>query len=608
MKINKKFYTLIFCIVIFSWINSSPIYSEIYSQEISLKKGWNLISLPLSPDDNYLFRLFPEAEVAYEYKNGSYINVEYLEVGKGYWVKMNADHLYIITGTPFSECLSCPQGEQGPAGEQGIPGPQGQQGSQGIQGIPGISGKNGSPPEHEWDNTSIRFKNPDNSWGKFVNLIGEKGEKGQDGNEGLAPDHEWLDKSLRFRKPDGSWGEFVNLSSETNQNSIIQAVSGEDINGAVNPTLVYYREDGVIFSQLSSGSNIDIFGVNTYAQTFKTDSSTKVINKVAIEVVHKNGEPSGNIVCSIFEYDMDNTKILQQVGVSSYSAANINNGWCIFNFSEQVQVKPLSYYAIKISLPNGNDTNYIKCSCINSNLYTDGLLLYSNDYGNTWQQDIQKELTFKIYSTNRVYKSSSNSIDSLYFIGFAISNAKVGEIIDIQISGLIDNFEELSVGNTYYLNGIGTIGVSPGKFITKVGIATDTNTLLLVKDSTNVGQIVSGDIAPPGYAVVEQYFVGNAIEQYCKKRVRGSCSSSCSTSMPDWVKNDQDCNVGNCYIACDNIAECTPQSYPNGWYQSNPTGVYFQQLSDRAGCGSPYYYRYQRVTSKAIWSRVVKKN
>jgi len=49
-------------------------------------------------------------------------------------------------------------------------------GEKGDNGTQGVRGMNGLPPEHEWKNSSLRFKNPDGTWGKFVNLKGEKGE------------------------------------------------------------------------------------------------------------------------------------------------------------------------------------------------------------------------------------------------------------------------------------------------------------------------------------------------------------------------------------------------------------------------------------------------
>ena len=40
---------------------------------------------------------------------------------------------------------------------------------------------------------------------------GDKGGKGDDGPPGLAPAHGWSGYSLRFQNPDGSWGTFTNL-------------------------------------------------------------------------------------------------------------------------------------------------------------------------------------------------------------------------------------------------------------------------------------------------------------------------------------------------------------------------------------------------------------
>ena len=39
-------------------------------------------------------------------------------------------------------------------------------------------------PEHQWNITSLRFKNPDGSWGEYVDLKGDKGEDGIDGQDG----------------------------------------------------------------------------------------------------------------------------------------------------------------------------------------------------------------------------------------------------------------------------------------------------------------------------------------------------------------------------------------------------------------------------------------
>jgi len=78
-------------------------------------------------------------------------------------------------------------------------------------------GNDGIPPEHQWNDTFLRFRNSDGSWGNNVDLKGEKGDqgdKGEKGDQGLSPDHQWSDTSLRFKGSNGVWGTYVNLKGE----------------------------------------------------------------------------------------------------------------------------------------------------------------------------------------------------------------------------------------------------------------------------------------------------------------------------------------------------------------------------------------------------------
>lgn len=52
-------------------------------------------------------------------------------------------------------------GKDGEQGKQGIAGPKGEQGKQ---------GEKGNPPKHEISGKSIRFENPDGTWGEWLNL------------------------------------------------------------------------------------------------------------------------------------------------------------------------------------------------------------------------------------------------------------------------------------------------------------------------------------------------------------------------------------------------------------------------------------------------------
>jgi hypothetical protein len=44
----------------------------------------------------------------------------------------------------------------------------------------------GSPPDHSWSGTSLRFEQSDGSWGDYVDIQGSQGEKGDTGDTGAA--------------------------------------------------------------------------------------------------------------------------------------------------------------------------------------------------------------------------------------------------------------------------------------------------------------------------------------------------------------------------------------------------------------------------------------
>ncbi|ETR68409.1 MAG: hypothetical protein OMM_04582 [Candidatus Magnetoglobus multicellularis str. Araruama] len=71
-----------------------------------LKKGWNLVSLPVIPVDNQLSSIFPDADIAYEFQQGGYRMVDRLIPGKGYWVKIPTDKTYPIGGLPFNSFIT----------------------------------------------------------------------------------------------------------------------------------------------------------------------------------------------------------------------------------------------------------------------------------------------------------------------------------------------------------------------------------------------------------------------------------------------------------------------------------------------------------------------
>jgi hypothetical protein len=79
----------------------SIIWKKFKTFEFHLQKGWNLISLPITPEDTDLTQLFPDYEAAFGYKNGAYYQVTNIIPGTGYWLKVPAQNIYSISGQPY---------------------------------------------------------------------------------------------------------------------------------------------------------------------------------------------------------------------------------------------------------------------------------------------------------------------------------------------------------------------------------------------------------------------------------------------------------------------------------------------------------------------------
>lgn len=80
------------------------------------------------------------------------------------------------------------QGEKGEKGEKGDQGEKGEKGDKGEKGEKGDKGDKGDPPAHEWQGTTLRFENPDGSWGQFVDLMGKTPEISSDGDGTITID------------------------------------------------------------------------------------------------------------------------------------------------------------------------------------------------------------------------------------------------------------------------------------------------------------------------------------------------------------------------------------------------------------------------------------
>lgn len=88
------------------WYTIDIVLTEELIAAMDLHKGWSMISLPLTPYNAKLSGLFPEAVVLYCFDEKiGYDRIteeEALEVGMGYWILLDQNQNYMLTGQPVN--------------------------------------------------------------------------------------------------------------------------------------------------------------------------------------------------------------------------------------------------------------------------------------------------------------------------------------------------------------------------------------------------------------------------------------------------------------------------------------------------------------------------
>lgn len=165
----------------------------------------------------------------------------------------------------------CPENEIGPQGPAGPQGPVGQ---------------TGTSPEYEWSGTSIRFKNPDGSWGDYVDLAGPQGQKstgfaGPTGPQGIQgpPGPQGLTGLTGPQGPQGIQGVQGPKGDKgdtgiSGVNGSIGILATSQIQGPV-ATEVYHEVTAIL--ETLSPVNVNSDGTDRNASvTFNVPSSLKV--------------------------------------------------------------------------------------------------------------------------------------------------------------------------------------------------------------------------------------------------------------------------------------------------------------------------------------------
>jgi len=290
------------------------------------------------------------------------------------------------------------------------------------------------------------------------------------------------------------WKPFsINKEVDPTNNSIIQVCANENISYNDIPIAVCLEKNAIIINNhcslyndsINSSIGIShIYGVNIYAQTFKTDQGTEKISQIDL-YISRIGELSEVIELAIYELDSSSIPINNPIITKTYGAGAIMHGWNRFNINEEVN--SLTNYAIALFCIKGDTGKNIRWFYSKKNTYNDGVFLKSSDFGRTWEKSSDKDFAFKIYTDDRIKRCLCyNGSD---FVGFTKQQSYKGQKINVQISGTIDGFHNLQAGKKYYFENGGNICANESCLVS-VGYAVSNSQLHILKQTDEITSYV----------------------------------------------------------------------------------------------------------------------
>jgi hypothetical protein len=171
----------------------------------------------------------------------------------GYFVVENGEFYIWSNVTGQWESLGTIKGPQGDQGPQGEPGPK------------------GDKPAHQWSGTSLRFENPDGSWGAYVNL------KGQDGTGA---------------------GDMLKSTYDTNDDGKVDAAEDADKLGGVAASLYALKSyvDAAIAALVNSAPEA-LDTLNELAAALGNDPNfaTTVATNIGTKIPKVSSSTAGNV-------------------------------------------------------------------------------------------------------------------------------------------------------------------------------------------------------------------------------------------------------------------------------------------------------------------------
>jgi hypothetical protein len=175
--------------------------------------------------------------------------------------------------------------------------------------------------------------------------------------------------------------------------------------------------DASVAVQAGGATNQAIYGANWYSQTFTVGADTKALTRILIRL-QKVLNPVGNIDISIY-----NTTAGLPSGSPLYTfsvlASTISTSATnyTYTFPNPLPVLPSGQYAIVISVPTGDASNYIRWIYNNVGAYTGGQYCSSANSGGTWTGNPTFDFWFEVWEDKTGRLTSTQPTDYIKVVG-----------------------------------------------------------------------------------------------------------------------------------------------------------------------------------------------
>jgi hypothetical protein len=169
--------------------------------------------------------------------------------------------------------------------------------------------------------------------------------------------------------------------------------------------------ESTLISQNSYSTGLSVYSSYWHGQTFQYSQKFN-LTKVSL-YLNKVGSPGGYFIVSIRK-----TNGVVPTGSdlvnASITTSSISIGW--YNFTMNIVLNASSTYAIVARCPNGDSNNYIYLYFV-TDVYANGIEVYSFDGGSSWTAASNRDLAFKVYGfTVATTLTFSNTISSVNYV------------------------------------------------------------------------------------------------------------------------------------------------------------------------------------------------